>query len=225
MADGRSDLRDNSVAIGTEGWPTVKQADETDRLRNYADFVALWCFRESKLSDTERLSAIKYHPVTKAAHGGYLAAASSPPAQSGAGEARKITGLAAIAAVIRSWLDWDRAHRDKEFLTTDGDTAIMSLPVPFWPSHACFENWISTMIESDNRIATLTAEMSGADDGWQPIETAPNNLRILVEKSIDANGPDEIAMAWLDRGDGKFWYSPQGGMLNWAPQRWRHLPE
>lgn len=54
-------------------------------------------------------------------------------------------GLMALAAIIRSWVDWDKARRGENSppLTTDDNTQIMSLPVPFWPSHGSFENWIA----------------------------------------------------------------------------------
>lgn len=42
-------------------------AAENERLRRDLQFVALWCYRDSKISDSERLSAIKYHPSVKAA--------------------------------------------------------------------------------------------------------------------------------------------------------------
>jgi hypothetical protein len=53
------------------------------------------------------------------------------------------SGLTVVAAQIRAWLDWDKRQRDKEpHLTTDDGTSIMALPVPFWPTHGAFENWI-----------------------------------------------------------------------------------
>lgn len=42
---------------------------ERDALRNFVAFVNLWCHRESKVSDTERLSMIKFHPTAQAALG------------------------------------------------------------------------------------------------------------------------------------------------------------
>lgn len=57
-------------------------------------------------------------------------------------------GLEAVAGQIHRWLDWHKEHRDKEHLTTDGGTSIMSLPVPFWPNHAQFEAWIKLFDEA-----------------------------------------------------------------------------
>lgn len=59
---------------------------------------------------------------------------------------------------------------------------------------------------------------------WRPIESAPTNQRILVQKDRD-DTPDEIAMAWLDRIDGQFWYSPQGGVMPWKPTHWMPVPD
>lgn len=58
---------------------------------------------------------------------------------------QQAAALREISMQIRAWLDWHKAHRDREFLVTDGDTSIMGLPVPFWPSHGQFENWISAL--------------------------------------------------------------------------------
>jgi hypothetical protein len=58
---------------------------------------------------------------------------------------------------------------------------------------------------------------------WQPIESAPTNERIIVSESSEPPR-DEIAIAWLDIIDGKFFYAPQGGLLSWAPTHWMPLP-
>jgi hypothetical protein len=65
-----------------------------------------------------------------------------------------VTQLDVISKVIRSWLDWDAKHRETQHLTTDDGTSIMSLPVPYWPSHGMFEKWIETL---DNAAAELKA--------------------------------------------------------------------
>lgn len=41
--------------------------EEICRLRRFVDFANLWAWRDSKISDSERLSAIKYHPTAKMA--------------------------------------------------------------------------------------------------------------------------------------------------------------
>lgn len=60
--------------------------------------------------------------------------------------------LDVIAWQVRRWLDWHKAHRDKEHLVTDGDTHIMGLPVPFWPSHGQFEEWIKAFNEASAEL-------------------------------------------------------------------------
>lgn len=67
-------------------------------------------------------------------------------------------GVNEIALIIRRWLDWHAQRRSKEGLETGPDTAIMSLPVPFWPSHAQFENWIVALEQAAARISALEAE-------------------------------------------------------------------
>ncbi len=55
--------------------------------------------------------------------------------------------LGFIADQVQSWLDWSRDNRAKENLTTDGDTAIMALPVPMWPRHVSLQNWVKALRE------------------------------------------------------------------------------
>lgn len=73
---------------------------------------------------------------------------------------RIVTQLDCIAWQIRRWLDWHKEHRDQECLVTSGDTHIMGLPVPFWPTHDQFENWIKAMTDAG---AALRAHGEKAD--------------------------------------------------------------
>lgn len=63
MADGPSDAQ--MVEHLNEQVQTLLR--ENELLRHHAYFTALWCYRNGKISDGERLSAIKYHPTTKSA--------------------------------------------------------------------------------------------------------------------------------------------------------------
>lgn len=60
-------------------------------------------------------------------------------------------------------------------------------------------------------------------NGWRAIDSAPKNERVLIEgcNHLDA---DEMAMAWLDRIDNRWYYAPQGGMVEWTPTYWRPIP-
>lgn len=42
----------------------IEAAGEIERLRNYVDFVRLWCTRQN-VTDTERLSVILHHPTAQ----------------------------------------------------------------------------------------------------------------------------------------------------------------
>jgi len=53
--------------------------------------------------------------------------------------------LAEIAKTIQSWLDYSTASRVKKSLVTDDNTHIMSLPVPYWPSHGQLKAWIAAL--------------------------------------------------------------------------------
>jgi hypothetical protein len=74
-------------------------------------------------------------------------------AEANAGIARKATGhatdagfgLREIALQVQGWLDWHRKDRTKHDLVTDGGTQIMALPVPSWPTHWQFKNWVEEL--------------------------------------------------------------------------------
>lgn len=55
------------------------------------------------------------------------------------------TQLDAIAGQVQRWLDWNENERGKYDMTTTGETKIMSLPVPMWPTHDQFKVWIKAM--------------------------------------------------------------------------------
>lgn len=42
-----------------------KDSALVERLWHFVDFVNLWCWRESKISAEERVSAIQYHPTAR----------------------------------------------------------------------------------------------------------------------------------------------------------------
>lgn len=58
---------------------------------------------------------------------------------------------------------------------------------------------------------------------WQPIETAPHNERVLIQANNEST--DEIAMGWWDIGDNRWYYAPQGGLVQWTPTHWQPIPE
>lgn len=57
-----------------------------------------------------------------------------------------------------------------------------------------------------------------------PASTAPKNQRVLIY-GTNHLGADECAMAWLDRIDSKWYYAPQGGLVQWTPDYWNPIPE
>jgi hypothetical protein len=50
----------------------AKKNAEIKRLKRALAFVALWCWRDSKIGEIERFNAIKYHPSIKAFANGEL---------------------------------------------------------------------------------------------------------------------------------------------------------
>lgn len=74
--------------------------------------------------------------------------------------AELVVPLETISGVVQSWLDWSTKSRMAEGLWTDGDTHIMSLPVPSWPSHGTLENWVKALDRSANAITTLQTHLS-----------------------------------------------------------------
>jgi hypothetical protein len=60
-----------------------------------------------------------------------------------------------IASVIRSWLEWDTGNRAKHGLTVEGNTHIMALPVPVWPTHSQFVCWIEVCEDAADALAKI----------------------------------------------------------------------
>jgi hypothetical protein len=52
----------------------------------------------------------------------------------------------------------------------------------------------------------------------------PENHRLLVYGHMPA-GHDEMAMAWKDRMDGRWYYAPQGGLVPFTVEQWTYVPE
>lgn len=77
-----------------------------------------------------------------------------------------------IADQVQSWLDWSHESRSKEHLTTDGDTAIMALPVPIWPKHGSLQNWVKAL-----REGAMIASLWQADRATEP-DSGPSVLGI-----------------------------------------------
>jgi len=63
----------------------------------------------------------------------------------------------------------------------------------------------------DNEIVFLLDRLAelGAAKGWHQ-ESMPSLH-------------DESAMVWKDRSNGKFYYAPQGGIVEWTPTHWHDL--
>lgn len=66
--------------------------------------------------------------------------------------------LRAIAFQVRRWLDWHKQSRSAENLVTLGDTTIMALPVPFWPTHGMFEAWIAVFEAAADSLSSEQGE-------------------------------------------------------------------
>lgn len=54
--------------------------------------------------------------------------------------------LDAMERVLQGWIDFDRAARDREGLTTESITHIMA-PTG-WPTHGMLAEWIKTLKEA-----------------------------------------------------------------------------
>jgi len=63
--------------------------------------------------------------------------------------------LREIALQVKSWIDWSKDRRDEENLITDDDTHIMTLPVPYWPTHGQFDNWVNALREAADQLDVL----------------------------------------------------------------------
>lgn len=69
-------------------------------------------------------------------------------------------GLEAIAAIVRSWCDFDRMIREREGKPVAADSAIMSPPE--WPTHGVLANWIATLEEARDKIDGLEYDLRSA---------------------------------------------------------------
>lgn len=59
---------------------------------------------------------------------------------------------------------------------------------------------------------------------FHSIDDAPNNYRVLVYGKAP-EGHDEMAMAWRDRIDGRWYHAPNGGYVEFTPTLWCEIPE
>jgi hypothetical protein len=76
--------------------------------------------------------------------------------------------LEVIARSIEHWLEWDNGQRTSEGLTTEDGTHIMSLPVPVWPSHGMFRNWIAV-------LKAAAAKIPNDYNAQSPLPAPPDN--------------------------------------------------
>jgi hypothetical protein len=54
--------------------------------------------------------------------------------------------LDTIERQVRWWMDFDRGQREREGLSTDDSTAIMSPPM--WPTHGSLKAWAEALKEA-----------------------------------------------------------------------------
>ena len=70
-------------------------------------------------------------------------------------------------------------------------------------------------------LAALQASGMAVVAGWQPIESAPTNQRVLIQANNETT--DECAMGWFDLIAQKWFYAPQGGLVLWTPTHWQPI--
>lgn len=100
-----------------------------------------------------------------------------------------------IADQLQNWLDWDKDQRKREYLTTDDGTHIMSLPVPYWPTHGALKAWIE--IIRQHQSATLQSKgqnftIDGAKLYNKTSEIPMQHNQIATDGESDNNRPSEI---------------------------------
>jgi hypothetical protein len=110
------------------------------------------------------------------------------------------TPLHYIAGQIKRWLEWDREHRREADLVTTGDTHIMSLPVPFWPSHGQFERWIAALESADLALRaapTTSPEPTKCSEcnGWKVTFNGAVCLECSGEGRATSPEPDAVREA------------------------------
>ena len=55
-----------------------------------------------------------------------------------------------MIAMLRYWKNWNKRERDLEKLSTDDDTAIITVP-PHWPTHGQIDHWIAALEKLQER--------------------------------------------------------------------------
>ena len=73
-------------------------------------------------------------------------------------------------------------------------------------------------------IGTYRAMRKLEGPEFRPIAEAKKNRRLLIFGKMPA-GHDEMAMAWWDAIDERWYYAPQGGLVQFEPTSWCAVPE
>ena len=75
------------------------------------------------------------------------------------------------------------------------------------------------------KVAGMKSAGRAEASAWRPISECPENRRVYVYGWHRDHEPsyDEEAMAWKDQIDGKFYYAPQGGVIDWTPTHFAEL--
>lgn len=76
--------------------------------------------------------------------------------------------LEVVARCVEGWVEWDETHRQHEGMTTEDGTHITALPVPCWPTHGQFRNWVGLFREAAQAIDARSDETGSEADGFGP---------------------------------------------------------
>ena len=111
--------------------------------------------------------------------------------------------LDTISRTIQSWIDWSKKSRDKESLPTDDDTAIMSLPVGYWPSHGEFEAWIKELRDIGLTIDRLRRGNLSTFDYERLVAWMRDPQRMPASTAFTAGATRDAASAFEEAAGGQ----------------------
>jgi len=117
--------------------------------------------------------------------------------------------LDAIRRELLSWTTWNVEQRRREGLTTENDTAIISVP-PNWPTHGVIRNWAAVLQEAqrlsfDARDAlrrenvSLNRRINIMDGEIARTEQANREMAQRCEKLTRENAEMKAALASIGR--------------------------
>jgi hypothetical protein len=79
--------------------------------------------------------------------------------------------------------------------------------------------------EWENFKDEAQAAIDAMGDGWQPIESAPDDTCVMIAFHKFGDPTKGRLIAFAQSSDGNDWYEEDSGQMLWSPTHWMPLPE